>query len=279
MLVPTDQGADQPGKDSNVRQVEAHPIQESDKVPVLGGSSEHGGSLDDTDVITPFEDDAHTSPPAYGAIFGEVHGSQGGLDTSAHITDDGRVNIQINQLTRRLSQILTPSLIQQPHNDNDQSFDSPHIVSPPRLNIVMHVVGSRGDVQPFVALGKVLKDTYGHRVRLATHPNFKGFVQEQNLEFFSIGGDPTRLMAFMVKNTGLRPSMRSIASGDIGQRRRDVAEYIQGCWRSCHQAGDGTNDVDNESEDDESSSKPTANHFVADLIIANPPSFAHIHCA
>lgn len=60
-------------------------------------------------------------------------------------------------------------------------------------------MGSRGDVQPFVALGKVLKDTYGHRVRLATHPNFKDFVQENGLEFFSIGSDPSRLMAFMVK--------------------------------------------------------------------------------
>ena len=40
------------------------------------------------------------------------------------------------------------------------------------------VVGSRGDVQPFVALGKVLKETYGHRIRLATHPTFKKFVEE-----------------------------------------------------------------------------------------------------
>ena len=51
-------------------------------------------------------------------------------------------------------------------------------------------MGSRGDVQHLVASGKVLKETYGHRVRLATHLNFKDFVQENGLEFFSIGGDP-----------------------------------------------------------------------------------------
>ncbi|KAF3042125.1 hypothetical protein E8E12_005273 [Didymella heteroderae] len=102
--------------------------------------------------------------------------------------------------------IFTPTLDQHLHNAKDRPYISPLKVSPPHLNIVMHVVGSRGDVQPFVALGKVLKDTYGHRVRLATHPNFKSFVQEQGLEFFSIGGDPTRLMAFMVKNPSLRPS-------------------------------------------------------------------------
>jgi hypothetical protein len=118
------------------------------------------------------------------------------------------------------------------------------------------------DVQPFVALGKVLKNTYGHRVRLATHPTFKEFVEENDLEFFSIGGDPSRLMAFMVKNPGLMPSFRSVMSGDVNQRRIDVSEYIQGCWRSCYQAGDGI-------------SEPSeAQSFVAECIIANPPSFA-----
>ena len=47
-----------------------------------------------------------------------------------------------------------------------------------------------GDVQPFVALGKTLKEAHGHRVRLATHATFKNFVEENGLEFFNIGGDP-----------------------------------------------------------------------------------------
>lgn len=57
--------------------------------------------------------------------------------------------------------------------------------------MVIHVVGSRGDVQPFVALGKVLKENYGDRVLLATHGTFIGFVEDNGLEFFNIGGDPT----------------------------------------------------------------------------------------
>lgn len=137
--------------------------------------------------------------------------------------------------------------------------------------MVIQIVGSRGDVQPFVALGRVLKNTYGHRVRLATHPNFKSFVEDNDLEFFSIGGDPSQLMAFMVKNPSLMPGFRSLVRGDVGRRRKDVAEYIQGCWRSCYKSGDGI------IEDD--SSEPAAKPFVADCIIANPPSFAHIHCA
>jgi hypothetical protein len=141
-------------------------------------------------------------------------------------------------------------------------------------------VGSRGDVQPFVALGKILKDTYGHRVRLATHPNFKDFVQENGLESFSIGGDPSQLMAFRVKNPGPTPGFRSVLSGDVGQQRRDVAEYIQGCWRSCYKAGDGITDDDlSEFSGNDPDSEPATRPFVADCIIANPPSFAHIHCA
>ena len=142
----------------------------------------------------------------------------------------------------------------------------------PKLNIVIHVVGSRGDVQPFVALGKELKQT-GHRVRLATHPTFKNFVDQNGLEFFSIGGDPAELMAFMVKNPGLLPGMDSLLAGDIGKRRKDMTTIIDGCWRSCIAGSDQTALVQQESEND----RPET--FIADAIIANPPSLAHMHCA
>lgn len=164
----------------------------------------------------------------------------------------------------------------------------PGKLPPPPMNVVIHVVGSRGDVQPFVALGKVLKETHGHRVRLATHSTFRGFVEENGLEFFSIGGDPAELMAFMVKNPGLMPGIESLRAGDVGKRRKGMYEIIKGCWRSCFELGDGTgmrvsdDNLDSRSSldsgvamDGDSSSKP----FVADAIIANPPSFAHVHCA
>lgn len=164
----------------------------------------------------------------------------------------------------------------------------PGEVPPPPLNVVIHVVGSRGDVQPFVALGKVLKETYGHRIRLATHSTFRAFVEENGLEFFNIGGDPADLMAFMVKNPGLMPGMESLRSGDVGKRRKGMCEIVQGCWRSCIELGDGTgkrasdDDLDSWSglnSDSGMDIDPTAKPFVADAIIANPPSFAGIHCA
>ena len=146
------------------------------------------------------------------------------------------------------------------------------------MNVVIQVVGSRGDVQPFVALGKVLQKTYSHRVRLATHPIFRGFVEENGLEFFSIGGDPAELMAFMVKNPGLMPGKDALRKGDIGRRRKGMYDIIRGCWRSCYETGDGKGIAVSDHQSPEAfdtSAKP----FVADAIIANPPSFAHIHCA
>ena len=149
----------------------------------------------------------------------------------------------------------------------------------PRLNIVIQIVGSRGDVQPFVALGKVLREEYGHRVRLATHPTFQKFVEENGLEFFSIGVDPAQLMAFMVKNPGLMPGIESFRNGDIGKRRREIAEIISGCWRSCFETGNGMQEVATATLSDEGQDESGSEMFIADAIIANPPSFAHIHCA
>lgn len=214
--------------------------------------------------------------------------------------DDGRVNIRIDQSSRRLSSLLVPALRQQVDVASKESLPLPPAyippslggvpgqVPPPSLNVVVHVVGSRGDVQPFVALGKVLKETYGHRVRLATHPVFKDFVEEHDLEFFAIGGDPSELMAFMVKNPGLMPGFDTLRKGDIGKRRKNIAEMIKGCWRSCIETGDGSGveasdstvgDFAGPESGSTLSDDPTSIPFIADAIIANPPSFAHIHCA
>jgi UDP:flavonoid glycosyltransferase YjiC (YdhE family) len=136
------------------------------------------------------------------------------------------------------------------------------------------VIGSRGDAQPFLKIGKVLKEDYGHRVRIATHPAFRDFVEKDSgLEFFSVGGDPSELMAFMVKNPGLIPTLETVKAGDIGRRRAAMATMFDGFWRAC------INATDDESDRQNLKMMGTKDPFVADVIIANPPSFAHIHCA
>lgn len=102
----------------------------------------------------------------------------------------------------------------------------------------------------------------GHRVRIATHNVFEQFILEAGLEFYPIGGDPADLMSYMVKNPGLIPSLDSVREGDIQKKQLMMAEILHGCWQSCLMPDPITNAP-----------------FVANAIIANPPSFAHIHCA
>ncbi|KAI9728526.1 MAG: hypothetical protein M1834_007664 [Cirrosporium novae-zelandiae] len=231
-------------------------------------------------------------PPEYSDIYEEVDFSQAGFDTVARPTKDGRVNIKINQKSRKLSNLLVPALrsqldLQQPEYVPPSLTGVPGEVPPPPMSVVIQIVGSRGDVQPFVALGQVLKRKYGHRVRLATHATFKQFVEENGLEFFNIGGDPAELMAFMVKNPALMPGFDALKNGDVSKRRKSMEEIVNGCWRSAIEPGDGMGVVGSDilgsrltSDSGISvSSDPHTKPFIADVIIANPPSFAHIHIA
>jgi UDP:flavonoid glycosyltransferase YjiC (YdhE family) len=209
-----------------------------------------------------------------------------GLDTGVRVLGDGRLDIRINEHKPSIAGLLhlqrTP--IPSELEDAEETDGAARVPAedgkyfPLNLNIVIQVIGSRGDIQPFVALGKELK-AHGHRVRLATHLAFREFILDADLEFFNIGGDPAELMAFMVKNPGLLPSMNTIRSGAIQKRRREMKEMVDGCWRSCFEMGDGTH-LHQIKEDPWSDVVDYRRRpFVADVIIANPPSLAHIHCA
>jgi UDP:flavonoid glycosyltransferase YjiC (YdhE family) len=56
------------------------------------------------------------------------------------------------------------------------------------MRIAIIAMGSRGDVQPYVALGKGLKAA-GHFVRMLTHENFEGLVNSYGLEFYPARGN------------------------------------------------------------------------------------------
>lgn len=133
--------------------------------------------------------------------------------------------------------------------------------SPLRLNIVVHIVGSRGDVAPFIPIAQSLS-ARGHRVRIATHVRFAAWVRSFGLEFYTLGADPEMLMAFMVKNGGLIPSIRSVAAGDIQKNRAELDKLIRGAYLSC-------------TEPDEE----TGHDFIAHTVIAHPASFGSPHAA
>jgi sterol 3beta-glucosyltransferase len=56
------------------------------------------------------------------------------------------------------------------------------------MQIAIIAMGTRGDVQPYLALGKGLKAA-GHSVRLITHENFETLVTSHGLNFCSVKGN------------------------------------------------------------------------------------------
>ncbi|VFR00533.1 unnamed protein product [Cuscuta campestris] len=175
------------------------------------------------------------------------------LNRIATVKDDGTVEFEI---PGDVGVIVDGS--ENMHTDlEDKHLDAMELQYIPPMQIVMLIVGTRGDVQPFVAIGKRLQD-YGHRVRLATHANFKEFVLTAGLEFYPLGGDPKVLAGYMVKNKGFLPSGPS----EIPVQRKQLKDIIYSLLPACKDP-----DMD------------TKVSFKADAIIANPPAYGHTHVA
>ena len=54
--------------------------------------------------------------------------------------------------------------------------------------ITILTAGTRGDVQPYISVGRELKRA-GHAVRVATFKNFEDLVKSSNIEFYPVRGD------------------------------------------------------------------------------------------
>lgn len=67
------------------------------------------------------------------------------------------------------------------------------------LRFTCLTIGSRGDVQPYIALAKGLQAD-GHRVKIATHLEFKDWIEGHGIEFGYVGGDPAELIRICVEN-------------------------------------------------------------------------------
>uniref|UniRef100_A0A2P2JT72 sterol 3beta-glucosyltransferase n=3 Tax=Rhizophora mucronata TaxID=61149 RepID=A0A2P2JT72_RHIMU len=172
----------------------------------------------------------------------------------ATVKDDGTVQFEVPGDIKPQSLDNGTGIVEA---TDEEHLDAASVKDIPPLQIVMLIVGTRGDVQPFVAIGKRLQ-VDGHRVRLATHANFRDFVLTAGLEFFPLGGDPKVLAGYMVKNKGFLPSGRS----EISIQRQQIKDIIFSLLPAC------------------TNPDPDSNvSFKADAIIANPPAYGHMHVA
>lgn len=136
----------------------------------------------------------------------------------------------------------------------------------PAMNIVILVVGTRGDVQPFVYFGQELQRR-GHRVRLATHEDYRDdVVVKGGLEYYPLAGDPRKLSEYMVKTEGrLMPDLlNSEERKALPEKMAMLHDICYSCYPACTQP-----DPNDEAQ------RP----FLADAIISNPISYGHFHVA
>ncbi|KAM7507903.1 hypothetical protein LguiA_018356 [Lonicera macranthoides] len=172
------------------------------------------------------------------------------------IQNDGTVEVDLTRSAPGASELLEFHSVEGPPPNLDY-ITTDSFKSIPRLKIAILVVGTRGDVQPFLAMAKRLQE-FGHHIRLATHTNFRSFVESAGIDFYPLGGDPRVLAGYMVRNKGFIPS----APGEISIQRKQIKAIIESLLPAC-------------TEPDTKSGEP----FRAQAIIANPPAYGHAHVA
>ncbi|CAK7230156.1 Sterol 3-beta-glucosyltransferase [Sporothrix bragantina] len=113
-------------------------------------------------------------------------------------------------------------------------FDDPKAsflnFKPPKpLYITCLTIGSRGDVQPYIALGRGLL-AEGHHVRIATHPEFEGWIRSHGLDYAPVAGDPAELMRICIENGTFTYQFLKEANSKM---RTWLEELLASAWTAC----------------------------------------------
>ena len=100
------------------------------------------------------------------------------------------------------------------------------------LKIVCLTIGSRGDVQPYIALCKeLLKE--GHKPRIATHAEFEPWVRKHGIDFAVVDGNPAELMRICVEHGMFTYGFMKEANSKF---RGWLDDVCSSSWRACQGA-------------------------------------------
>lgn len=114
----------------------------------------------------------------------------------------------------------------------DSPFHKTEIRPSTSFNIVLMTVGSRGDIQTYIALGKSLINE-GHNVTIATHAEFGEWIEKHGLKFREIAGNPAELMSLMVTHGSLSVSFLKEAGSKF---RGWIHDLLRSSWEACQEA-------------------------------------------
>ena len=132
-------------------------------------------------------------------------------------------------------------------------FDDPgasilNFQPPKSLRITCLTIGSRGDVQPYIALCKGFLGE-GHKPKIATHAEFEPWIRKHGIDFAPVEGDPAELMRICVENGMFTFSFLKEAHVKF---RGWIDELLSSAWQACQNT---------------------------DLLIESPSAMAGIHIA
>ena len=97
------------------------------------------------------------------------------------------------------------------------------------LRITCLTIGSRGDVQPYIALCKGLL-AEGHKPKIATHAEFKHWIEGHGIEFAAVDGDPGELMRICIENGTFTISFIREANSKF---RGWLDNLLASSWEAC----------------------------------------------
>ncbi|OXG86709.1 sterol 3-beta-glucosyltransferase [Cryptococcus neoformans var. grubii Br795] len=100
---------------------------------------------------------------------------------------------------------------------------------PEPMKIACLTIGSRGDVQPYIALCKGLQ-AEGHTTKIATHGEYKDWVEGHGIAFENVGGDPAELMQMCVDNGMFTVSF--LKEG-LQKFRGWLDDLLNSSWEAC----------------------------------------------
>ncbi|GJE88463.1 glycosyltransferase family 1 protein [Phanerochaete sordida] len=106
------------------------------------------------------------------------------------------------------------------------------ILRMPAKHFVCLTIGSRGDVQPYIALGLGLK-AEGHTVTIVTHDEYKEWIEGFGLRHRAAGGDPGALIQLSVENKMFSPQFFKTS---LNNYRSWLDNLLHDAWEQCKDA-------------------------------------------
>lgn len=104
------------------------------------------------------------------------------------------------------------------------------------MKIVILAVGTRGDVQPYIALGLGLRSA-GNDVRIAAASNFEQFIRDYGLEYARLEGNFRELMETDIMQQLMAKQNPFLAYREMTNMLRHILEcFAADSWRACQGA-------------------------------------------